>query len=98
MGTFPWAPYIETNTTFPGNDWYEEWRQDDWRFLPDFPEKLYRQRKFSPKLRVLAGANRDEAAFFVCEWVSCWVMATARDVATFGVSGSYTWPGFLYMS
>ncbi|KAF0313426.1 Neuroligin-3 [Amphibalanus amphitrite] len=67
VGTFPWAPYIETNTTFPGNDWYEEWQQDDWRVLPDFPERLFRRRQFNQKLRLLTGVNRDEAAFFVYE-------------------------------
>ncbi|XP_037079345.1 neuroligin-3-like [Pollicipes pollicipes] len=65
VGTFPWAPFVETNVTFPGNDWYEEWHQEDWRFLPDFPERLFRRREFRQGLSVLTGANRDEAAFFV---------------------------------
>ncbi|KAF0291465.1 Neuroligin-2 [Amphibalanus amphitrite] len=65
VGMFPWAPVVQSNISLPPTDWYRGWTQQDWRVLPDHPERLYRERAFSSELRLLTGANRDEAAGFI---------------------------------
>ncbi|XP_068200877.1 cholinesterase isoform X1 [Palaemon carinicauda] len=65
IGTFAWGPAVDKNFTVPGNDWYEDWLQQDWHILPDLPLKLYERNHHHPHLRYLTGVNRDGAAKMV---------------------------------
>lgn len=67
LGTFAWAPAVDTNFTVPGDDWYEEWEEADWHILPEMPLALYQRNHHHPQLRALTGVNRDAAANFVFE-------------------------------
>lgn len=68
VGTFPWGPVLENNFTFPGENWYEGWREKDWHFLNETPTELIRQRKFNRGLHYMTGVTMQEAAYMICKW------------------------------
>ncbi|XP_049882214.1 acetylcholinesterase isoform X2 [Pectinophora gossypiella] len=63
VGFIPWGPVLENNFTFPGDEWYEGWRQRDWRFLDTPVEDLIKRRRFNPSLRYMTGVTTQEAAY-----------------------------------
>ncbi|XP_055382109.1 neuroligin-4, Y-linked [Condylostylus longicornis] len=65
VGTFAWGPVLDKNFTYPGDDWYEGWRESDWKFLSEMPEKLYRENKFNKGLHYMTGVTTQEAASFI---------------------------------
>ncbi|MPC38092.1 hypothetical protein E2C01_031594 [Portunus trituberculatus] len=65
VGTFAWAPVVDTNFTVPGDEWYEEWEEKDWRIIPEMPLNFYQRNHHHRNLRYMAGVNRDAAANFV---------------------------------
>ncbi|XP_004531688.1 neuroligin-2 isoform X1 [Ceratitis capitata] len=67
VGTFPWGPVLDHNFTVPGDDWYEGWREKDWRFLTQTPEYLIRQGHFNRGLQYMTGVTTQEASFFVAQ-------------------------------
>lgn len=66
VGLFPWGPVLENNFTFPGN-WYEGWREQDWRFLQETPAQLIRQRRFNRGLHYMTSVTIQEAAYIICK-------------------------------
>jgi hypothetical protein len=58
---------VDRNFTVPGDDWYPDWVEEDWRAMPEAPLRMIWANLHHPKLRVMAGINRDEAANMVCE-------------------------------
>nr|AAO47870.1 RE37203p [Drosophila melanogaster] len=67
VGSFPWGPVLDHNFTLPGDDWYERWREKDWRFLTQTPETLIRAGKFNRNIQYMTGVTTQEAAFFVAQ-------------------------------
>ncbi|XP_017023941.1 cholinesterase [Drosophila kikkawai] len=67
VGSFPWGPVLDHNFTLPGDDWYEGWRERDWRFLTQTPETLIRSGKFNRNIQYMTGVTTQEAAFFVAQ-------------------------------
>lgn len=65
VGTFPWAPVLDTNFTLPGDSWYEGWRERDWRFLSETPESLIKRGEFNKGLSYMAGVTIQEAAYMI---------------------------------
>ncbi|KAK4300064.1 hypothetical protein Pmani_027712 [Petrolisthes manimaculis] len=65
VGTFAWSPAVDANFTVPGDEWYEDWEEKDWRILPELPMKAYERNHHHPNLRFLTGVNRDAAADIV---------------------------------
>jgi neuroligin len=65
VGMFPWAPVLDTNFTFPGDDWYEGWRERDWHFLSKTPEELVKERRFNRGLHYMTGVSTQEAAYHI---------------------------------
>ncbi|CAH2253859.1 jg22183 [Pararge aegeria aegeria] len=63
VGFIPWGPVLENNFTFPGDEWYEGWRERDWHFLSTMPEELIARRQFNPALRYMTGVTTQEAAY-----------------------------------
>nr|XP_034834776.1 liver carboxylesterase 4 [Maniola hyperantus] len=63
VGFIPWGPVLENNFTFPGDEWYEGWRERDWHFLSTMPEELVARRQFNPALRYMTGVTTQEAAY-----------------------------------
>jgi neuroligin len=60
---------LENNFTFPGDEWYEGWRERDWRFLNVMPEQLVKGRHFNPALQYMTGVTTQEAAYFICKFI-----------------------------
>lgn len=67
VGNFPWAPILENNFTFPGDGWYEGWREHDWHYLSETPEELIKKRKFNRGLHYMTGVTMQEAAYVICK-------------------------------
>lgn len=67
VGFFPWAPVMEFNISYPGEDWYEGWREQDWHFLKEKPEDLIRKRQFNRGLHYMSGVTTQEAAYMLCK-------------------------------
>ncbi|KAF2360655.1 Carboxylesterase type B [Trinorchestia longiramus] len=67
VGTFAWSPVVDRNFTLPGDDWYEDWKEEDWRAMPENPIKMIWANLHHPELQCMAGVNRDEAANMVYE-------------------------------
>ncbi|EDW40004.1 GL15437 [Drosophila persimilis] len=67
VGSFPWGPVLDHNFTLPGDDWYEGWREKDWRFLTQTPETLIRAGKFNRNIQYMTGVTTQEAAFLVAQ-------------------------------
>lgn len=67
VGTFPWAPVLDKNFTFPRDDWYEGWREKDWKFLSETPEELIRKKKFNRGIHYMTGVTTQEAAFMIAQ-------------------------------
>lgn len=68
IGTFPWGPVLENaTTTFPGDNWYEGWREQDWHFLKETPQQLIQKRMFNRGLQYMTGVTMQEAAYVICE-------------------------------
>ncbi|KAI5636712.1 carboxylesterase family domain-containing protein [Phthorimaea operculella] len=65
VGFIPWGPVLENNFTFPGDEWYEGWRQRDWHFLDTTVEDLIKNRQFNPSLRYMTGVTTQEAAYMI---------------------------------
>ncbi|XP_026319383.1 neuroligin-3-like, partial [Hyposmocoma kahamanoa] len=65
VGFIPWGPVLENNFTFPGDEWYEGWRERDWHFLDTKPEDLIQRRLFNPALRYMTGVTTQEAAYYL---------------------------------
>lgn len=68
IGFFPWAPVLDFNITYPGEDWYEGWRERDWHFLKEKPEDLIRRGEFNRGLHYMSGVTTQEAAYMVCKY------------------------------
>lgn len=69
VGNFPWAPILENNFTFPGDGWYEGWREHDWHFMSETPEELIKKRKFNRGLHYMTGVTMQEAAYVICKHI-----------------------------
>lgn len=67
VGLYPWGPVLDTNFTFPGDDWYEGWREADWHFMNETPEELLRKRKFNRGLHYMTGVATQDAAYLICK-------------------------------
>ncbi|XP_055307526.1 neuroligin-like protein glit-1 [Sitodiplosis mosellana] len=67
VGNIPWGPVLENNFTFPGDNWYEGWREADWHFLSETPEQLIRTRKFNRNLHYMTGVTMQEAAYVISQ-------------------------------
>ena len=67
VGNIPFGPVLENNFTFPGDNWYEGWREADWHFLNETPEELIRKRQFNRNLHYMTGVTMQEAAYVICE-------------------------------
>lgn len=65
VGTFAWGPVVDTNFTVPGDEWYEEWEEKDWRIVPEMPINFYQRNHHHRNLRYMTGVNRDAGANFV---------------------------------
>ncbi|KAH9628436.1 hypothetical protein HF086_015966 [Spodoptera exigua] len=65
VGFIPWGPVLENNFTFPGDEWYDGWRERDWHFLNTKPEDLIKRRQFNPSLRYMTGVTTQEAAYYL---------------------------------
>lgn len=65
VGFVPWGPVLDVNFTFPGEDWYEGWRERDWHFLRETPEELVRRGHFNRGLAYMSGSTVQEAAFII---------------------------------
>ncbi|XP_037047980.1 cholinesterase isoform X2 [Bradysia coprophila] len=66
VGTFPWGPVLENaTTTFPGDNWYEGWREQDWHFLKETPQQLIKKRMFNRGLQYMTGVTMQEAAYVI---------------------------------
>ncbi|XP_022821930.1 neuroligin-3 isoform X1 [Spodoptera litura] len=65
VGFIPWGPVLENNFTFPGDEWYDGWRERDWHFLNTMPEELLQRRQFNPSLRYMTGVTTQEAAYYL---------------------------------
>lgn len=65
VGFFPWGPVLENNFTFPGDDLYVGWRQQDWRFLDVMPETLFKSGRFNRALSYMCGVTTQEAAYML---------------------------------
>lgn len=68
VGFIPWGPVLENNFTFPGDNWYEGWREKDWHFLQEKPESLIKRRKFNRGLHYMTGVTMQEAAYVICKF------------------------------
>lgn len=67
IGTFPWGPVLENaTTTFPGDNWYEGWREQDWHFLKETPQQMIKKRMFNRGLQYMTGVTMQEAAYVIC--------------------------------
>jgi neuroligin len=69
VGLFPWGPVLDINFTYPGDNWYEGWRERDWHFLTETPEQLIRQGKYNRGLQYMSGVTMQEAAFVICKFL-----------------------------
>lgn len=67
VGNIPFGPVLENNFTFPGDNWYEGWRESDWHFLNETPEELIRKRQFNRNLHYMTGVTMQEAAYVICK-------------------------------
>uniref|UniRef100_A0A1A9WVZ6 Carboxylesterase type B domain-containing protein n=1 Tax=Glossina brevipalpis TaxID=37001 RepID=A0A1A9WVZ6_9MUSC len=67
VGTFPWGPVLDYNFTVPGDDWYDGWREKDWRLLAETPFNLVKNGKFNQELHYMTGVTTQEAAFFISQ-------------------------------
>lgn len=67
VGNIPWGPVLENNFTFPGDNWYEGWREHDWHFLNESPEDLIKKRQFNRRLQYMTGVTMQEAAYVICK-------------------------------
>lgn len=68
IGTFAWGPVLENATTqFPGDNWYEGWREQDWHFLKETPQQLIKKRMFNRGLHYMTGVTMQEAAYVICK-------------------------------
>lgn len=65
IGTFAWGPTVDSKFRVPGDDWYEDWKEEDWHILPELPIKLYEKNHHHSDLHYLTGVNRNEAAKMV---------------------------------
>jgi len=65
VGTWPWAPVVDSEIRKPPSNWFEGWEEKEWNFLPEIPEELIRTRKYNKALRYLAGVTADEAAYII---------------------------------
>ncbi|XP_058446589.1 acetylcholinesterase isoform X1 [Malaya genurostris] len=67
VGLFPWGPVLDINFTYPGDEWYEGWRERDWHFLSETPEELIRKGHFNRGLHYMSGVTQQEAAFVITQ-------------------------------
>ncbi|XP_038110075.1 cholinesterase isoform X1 [Culex quinquefasciatus] len=67
VGLFPWGPVLDINFTFPGDEWYEGWRERDWHFLRETPEELIRRGHYNRGLHYMSGVTLQEAAFVISQ-------------------------------
>ena len=68
VGFIPWGPVLENNFTFPGDEWYDGWRERDWHFLSVPPEELIVRGQMNPSLRYMTGVTTQEAAYVLCKY------------------------------
>lgn len=69
VGLFPWGPVSDLNFTFPGDEWYEGWRESDWHFLSETPEELVRKKMYNRGLHYMTGVSTQEAAYMICKLI-----------------------------
>ncbi|XP_055594157.1 acetylcholinesterase isoform X2 [Uranotaenia lowii] len=67
VGLFPWGPVLDLNFTFPGDEWYEGWRERDWKFLSETPEELIRRGHYNRGLHYMSGVTLQEAAYVISQ-------------------------------
>uniref|UniRef100_A0A1B0EU02 Carboxylesterase type B domain-containing protein n=1 Tax=Lutzomyia longipalpis TaxID=7200 RepID=A0A1B0EU02_LUTLO len=63
VGFFPWGPVLDMNLTYPGDNWYEGWREKDWQFLKETPEQMIKKGLFNKGLHYMTGVTTQEAAY-----------------------------------
>lgn len=68
VGLIPWGPVYDRNFTIPRDNWYEGWREKDWRFMSSLPEDQIRRGEFDRGLSYMTGVTTQEAAHYVCEY------------------------------
>lgn len=68
VGLFPWGPVLDTNFTFPGDNWYDGWHEADWHFMSETPEELIRKKMYNRGLHYMTGVTTQEAAHFICKY------------------------------
>ncbi len=66
VGTFPWSPAVDRTFKVPLDDYQHEWREEDWRFLPDSPENILRAGEY-PYVKYMTGYARQAAADLLYE-------------------------------
>ncbi|KAL7040598.1 hypothetical protein ACKWTF_000454 [Chironomus riparius] len=65
VGLYPWGPVMDTNFTFPGDDWFDGWHEADWHFLDEKPEDLVRRKLYNRGLHYMTGVTTQEAAYLI---------------------------------
>ncbi|GBP77712.1 Neuroligin-4, Y-linked [Eumeta japonica] len=65
LGNAEFQVLLENNFTFPGDEWYEGWRESDWHFLDTTPEELIKRGQFNRGLSYMTGVTTQEAAYFL---------------------------------
>ncbi|XP_063220392.1 neuroligin-2 [Bacillus rossius redtenbacheri] len=65
VGVLSWGPVLDGNFRVPGDTWYEGWREADWHFLHEKPERLIRTSQFNSRLAYMSGVTTQEAAYLV---------------------------------
>lgn len=61
VGTFPWSPAVDKEFRFPTDDFYNDWKEEDWQFLPDTPYNLLKAGNY-PYVKYMTGFSRQSAA------------------------------------
>lgn len=70
VGLYPWGPVMDTNFTFPGDDWFDGWHEADWHFLNEKPEDLIRRKLYNRGLHYMTGVTTQEAAYLICRFMN----------------------------
>ncbi|OXA58168.1 Neuroligin-4, Y-linked [Folsomia candida] len=61
VGTFPWSPVVDRTFRVPKDDYLNDWKEEDWRFLPDTPHNLLKTGNY-PFVKYMTGFSRQSAA------------------------------------
>lgn len=67
VGLLSWGPVLDNSFKYPGDDWYDGWRERDWYFLKETPTELIKRGQYNRGLHYMTGVNAHEAAYYICE-------------------------------